>query len=57
MFPNVMLLLCVDTHVLLTRTSRITPFDLHVLYIPPAFILSHDQTLQKNLKFQKEIKI
>ncbi len=24
------------------------PFDLHVLSIPPAFNLSHDQTLQFN---------
>ena len=44
-------------HVLLTRpplsypgfrpktSSKITPFDLHVLGVPPAFILSQDQTL------------
>ena len=25
------------------------PFDLHVLSIPPAFNLSHDQTLQFNI--------
>ena len=25
------------------------PFDLHVLSMPPAFNLSHDQTLQFNL--------
>jgi hypothetical protein len=25
-----------------------TPFDLHVLTTPPAFILSQDQTLRKN---------
>ncbi len=25
------------------------PFDLHVLSIPPAFNLSHDQTLQFNM--------
>ena len=25
------------------------PFDLHVLGMPPALILSQDQTLQKNL--------
>ena len=44
------------THVLLTRpplrylhiTIRISPFDLHVLSTPPAFVLSQDQTL--NLK-------
>ena len=46
-------------HVLLTRpplgyiefhpktSSRITPFDLHVLGAPPAFVLSQDQTLYK----------
>ena len=28
-------------------------FDLHVLGMPPAFILSQDQTLQKNLFFIK----
>ena len=44
-------------HALLTRsplsykirtpkgTSNITPFDLHVLGTPPAFVLSQDQTL------------
>ena len=38
-------------HVLLTRpplsygASSITPFDLHVLGVPPAFVLSQDQTL------------
>ena len=43
------------THVLLTRspleasiTTR-SPFDLHVLGTPPAFILSQDQTLRKNI--------
>ena len=41
------------THVILTR-SPLThpqgagPFDLHVLSTPPAFVLSQDQTLQKN---------
>lgn len=31
------------------------PFDLHVLGIPPAFILSHDQTLStKNNSFCKK---
>ena len=28
---------------------RKVPFDLHVLGMPPALILSQDQTLQKNL--------
>ena len=28
---------------------RTTPFDLHVLSTPPAFILSQDQTLKKSL--------
>ena len=38
-------------HVLLTRpplingASSISPFDLHVLGVPPAFVLSQDQTL------------
>ena len=40
-------------HVLLTRppltypkaSSQISPFDLHVLSAPPAFVLSQDQTL------------
>ena len=42
-------------HALLTRSplgtkpkSR-TPFDLHVLGTPPAFVLSQDQTLEFNL--------
>ena len=30
---------------------RNIPFDLHVLGMPPALILSQDQTLQKNLFF------
>ena len=38
------------------RRSSITdvtfPHDLHVLGIPPAFILSQDQTLHKNLKLR-----
>ena len=39
------------THALLTRppltlgASSLSPFDLHVLSTPPAFILSQDQTL------------
>ena len=42
-------------HVLLTRSPLIplpkesSPFDLHVLSTPPAFVLSQDQTLQKKL--------
>ena len=28
---------------------RVRPFDLHVLSTPPAFVLSQDQTLQKNI--------
>src|SRR3978361_28531 len=41
------------THVLLTRSplirgaSSASPFDLHVLSTPPAFVLSQDQTLRK----------
>src|ERR1700712_1566736 len=41
------------THVLLTRSPLISaasctsPFDLHVLSTPPAFVLSQDQTLRK----------
>ena len=40
-------------HALLTRSplsnlpKEITPFDLHVLGTPPAFVLSQDQTLKK----------
>ena len=30
-------------------------FDLHVLSTPPAFVLSQDQTLQKNMKNQKKL--
>ena len=43
------------THVLLTRSpliqraSSLSPFDLHVLSTPPAFVLSQDQTLRKCL--------
>ena len=42
-------------HVLLTRSPLIqgasssSPFDLHVLSTPPAFVLSQDQTLRKCL--------
>src|SRR3712207_8396121 len=42
-------------HVLLTRSplnfppKRKSPFDLHVLSTPPAFVLSQDQTLRRCL--------
>ena len=41
------------SHALLTRSplskipKHLTPFDLHVLGTPPAFVLSQDQTLKK----------
>ena len=41
------------SHALLTRSplskrpKSLTPFDLHVLGTPPAFVLSQDQTLKK----------
>ena len=41
------------SHALLTRSplsknpKNFTPFDLHVLGTPPAFVLSQDQTLKK----------
>jgi hypothetical protein len=47
------------THVLLTRSPLITaascgsPFDLHVLSTPPAFVLSQDQTLRRKNPLQK----
>ena len=45
-------------HVLRTRSplnyfciaTKIIPFDLHVLSTPPAFVLSQNQTLRKNLE-------
>ena len=40
----------VDTHVLLSRLPCVplrATFDLHVLGMPPALILSQDQTLKK----------
>ena len=46
-------------HVLLTRSPLIhqaslaSPFDLHVLSTPPAFILSQDQTLRKRILHQR----
>ena len=32
--------------------TKIIPFDLHVLSTPPAFVLSQNQTLRKNLEPQ-----
>jgi hypothetical protein len=32
------------------RSEDLEPFDLHVLGTPPAFILSQDQTLQKDAR-------
>ena len=46
-------------HVLLTRAplrcqpKSTSPFDLHVLGTPPAFVLSQDQTLELNPDHQK----
>jgi hypothetical protein len=45
-------------HVLRTRSplnyfciaTEVIPFDLHVLSTPPAFVLSQNQTLRKNLE-------
>lgn len=37
------------------RASSFTPFDLHVLGTPPAFVLSQDQTLQFELPVSKSI--
>jgi hypothetical protein len=45
-------------HVLRTRSplnyfciaTKVIPFDLHVLSTPPAFVLSQNQTLRKNLE-------
>ena len=41
------------TYVLLRRSplDPKVPFDLHVLGTPPAFVLSHDQTLRRNVLF------
>ena len=33
------------------------PFDLHVLGTPPAFILSQDQTLHKNVSIFKTYRL
>ena len=56
MFLNVILFLKADSHVLLTRSPlKITfPYDLHVLSIPLAFILSQDQTLIKFYRIVKD---
>ena len=41
---------------LLSENFTITPFDLHVLGTPPAFILSQDQTLMlKNNDLESEL--
>ena len=32
-----------------------TPFDLHVLGTPPAFVLSQDQTLRRNLGLEANL--
>ena len=48
-------------HVLRTRSplnniciaTNVVPFDLHVLSTPPAFVLSQNQTLRKNLEPQE----
>ena len=34
-----------------TASFNATPFDLHVLGMPPAFVLSQDQTLHKIFEF------
>ena len=50
-FLYVILFLRADSHVLLTRSPlKISfPYDLHVLSIPLAFILSQDQTLNNEI--------
>ena len=40
---------------LINQASLVFSFDLHVLSTPPAFVLSQDQTLQKNMKNQKKL--
>ena len=35
----------------LFEQAQLTPFDLHVLGVPPAFILSQDQTLNQVLYY------
>ena len=56
MFLNVIPFLKADSHVLLTRSPlKISfPYDLHVLSIPLAFILSQDQTLIKFYRIVKD---
>ena len=59
-FPLVSPTLRQIAHALLTRpplksaliAHRRSPFDLHVLNTPPAFVLSQDQTLDKMLRFR-----
>ena len=52
MFPSVVALHRTASYALLTRppliegASSFSPFDLHVLGTPPAFVLSQDQTLR-----------
>ena len=54
-FPRAIHHYRICSHVLLTRpplsirASSYTPSDLHVLSVPPAFVLSQDQTLKLNL--------
>ena len=40
-----------------SATSKLVllPLDLHVLGMPPAFILSQDQTLHKNVNLKTQI--
>jgi hypothetical protein len=51
------------TNALLTRSplrhhiAITSPFDLHVLSTPPAFILSQDQTLRKNFRIFRYVKV
>ena len=53
-FPGAIHHYRICSHVLLTRpplsarASSYTPSDLHVLSVPPAFVLSQDQTLKLN---------
>ena len=49
--------LLADSYALLTRPPlriRRSPLDLHVLSLPPAFNLSHDQTLLSQIKALKK---
>ena len=50
-FPGLSQSLGHVAYVLLRRSplSPKAPFDLHVLGTPPAFVLSHDQTLRRNV--------